>query len=117
MYTIRTYSMPQTVEEAAELCRKKAHTPLAGTLWTRLGNRRIGTAVDLSALPLRGIEETETGFTIGAMTTLRDVELDESLNEAYDGTFYEAVKDIVGVQLRNAATMGGAFGVALVFQM
>ncbi|HHX37401.1 MAG TPA: hypothetical protein GX717_05420, partial [Clostridiaceae bacterium] len=82
--------------------------PLAGTLWTRLGNRRIGTAVDLSALPLRGIKKTAAGFTIGAMTTLRDVELDEELNDAFDGVFRETVKDIVGVQLRHAATMGGS---------
>ena len=42
------------------------------------------------------------------MTTLRDIELHEGLNAYTGGAVAASVKDIVGVQFRNMATVGGS---------
>lgn len=108
MYTIREYVWPDSVETAARLNQKKQTTLLAGGIWTRLGQRRIGTAVDLSGLNLAGIRQTDEGFEIGAMTPLRAVECHSVLAAVYGSLFKDALSGIVGVQLRNAATVGGS---------
>ena len=58
-------------------------------------------AIDLSSLGLDQIEEKEDCFKIGAMVTLRELELHEQLNKATGNVLHDALKDIVGVQLRN----------------
>ena len=40
-----------------------------------MGNRNVGTAIDLSKLGLNEIKETEEEFQIGAMTSLRELEV------------------------------------------
>ena len=49
-------------------------------LWLRLGRGGVGTAIDLSGLGLDKMEETQTEFSIGAMSTLRQPEQHEGLN-------------------------------------
>lgn len=74
----------------------------------RLGSGMVNTAIDLSELGLDVIEETQEEFSIGAMATLRDLEIHQGLNEYTAGAIKNAVKDIVGVQFRNMATVGGS---------
>ena len=81
---------------------------MGGGIWMRLGSRRVATAIDLSACGLDQIEETETEFRIGAMCTLRQLERHAELNALVNNVFEFAVHDIVGVQLRNTATVGGS---------
>ncbi len=107
MLTIRNYVKAADLEEAWQLNQKKRNVILGGMLWLRMCNRSIDTAIDLSALGLDKIEESETEFSIGCMCTLRDLELHEGLY-AYSGAVRAAVKDIVGVQMRNLATVGGS---------
>lgn len=108
MLTIREYKRPDTIEEAWLLNQKKGNRVLGGMLWTRLEGPSIGTAIDLSGLSLEGIEEREDGFVIGAMTTLRELETSASLNQWTSGAVRECLRHIVGVQLRNMATLGGS---------
>ena len=91
MITIREYARPATLEEAWQLNQKRPNRVLGGMLWLKMEKISVGTAIDLSALGLDTIEETDTEFAIGAMATLR-----------------EAVRHIVGVQFRNCATVGGS---------
>jgi CO/xanthine dehydrogenase FAD-binding subunit len=77
-------------------------------LWLRLGSGNVNTAIDMSNLGLDTIEETEEQFAIGAMVTLRDLEKHENLNSYCNNAVSNAVKDIVGVQFRNMATVGGS---------
>ena len=77
-------------------------------LWLRLGKGSVGTAIDLCELGLNTIEETEEQFSIGAMATLRDLEMHDGLNAYSGNAVANAVKDIVGVQFRNMATVGGS---------
>ena len=108
MITIQNYVRVQSLEEGWELNQSKRNRILGGMLWLRLGSGNVNTAIDLSNLGLDTIEETEEQFSIGAMVTLRDLEMHESLNSYCNHAVTNAVKDIVGVQFRNMATVGGS---------
>ena len=104
-----TYVRVGNAAEAYELLQKNRNNKIAGGgIWMRLGSRRVATAIDLSACGLDQIEETETEFRIGAMCTLRQLERHVELNALVNHVFEFAVHDIVGVQLRNTATVGGS---------
>ena len=108
MITIQKYVRAQSLEEAWQLNQSKRNRIVGGMLWLRLGRSGIGTAIDLTDLGLDTIEETGEAFSIGAMTTLRQLEQHEGLNAYCDNAIKNAVKDIVGVQFRNMATLGGS---------
>ena len=108
MLTIKEYVRVKSLEEAWQLNQNKRNRILGGMLWLRLGRGTVNTAIDLCDLGLDKIEETEDAFSIGAMATLRDLENHAGLNAYTDGAVANAVKDIVGVQFRNMATVGGS---------
>lgn len=108
MITIQKYVRAQSLEEAWQLNQNKRNRVLGGMLWLRLGRGSVNTAIDLCDLGLNTIEETEDQFSIGAMVTLRDLEMHNGLNTYANGAVADAVKDIVGVQFRNMATVGGS---------
>ena len=108
MITIQKYVRAQSLEEAWQLNQNKRNRVLGGMLWLRLGRGGINTAIDLCDLGLDTIEESQEQFSIGAMATLRDIEMHEGLNTYAGGAIADAVKDIVGVQFRNMATVGGS---------
>ena len=108
MITIQKYVRAQSLEEAWQLNQNKRNRILGGMLWLRLGRGSIGTAIDLPELGLDKIEETPEAFSIGAMATLRDLEIHSGLNAYCGNAVCKAVKDIVGVQFRNMATVGGS---------
>ncbi len=105
----KNYARPETVEEAYELLRKgRMNRVLGGGVWLRLQDRRISTVIDLSACGLDKIEETEDSFVIGSMVTLHQLETHAAFNDATCHVFEHAVRDIVGTQMRNCATVGGS---------
>ena len=108
MLHIQKYVRAQSLEEAWTLNQKRRNRILGGMLWLRLGKGSIDTAIDLCDLGLNTIEENEREYRIGAMVTLRQLELHEGLNTYNHGAVKNAVKDIVGVQFRNMATVGGS---------
>ena len=57
---------------------------------------------------IREAAEMCGGYRIGAMVTLRQLEKHEGLNRLTDGAIKDCVRDIVGVQFRNLATVGGS---------
>lgn len=108
MLHIQKYVRAQSLEEAWTLNQKRRNRILGGMLWLRLGKGSIDTAIDLCDLGLNTIEENEREYRIGAMVTLRQLELHDGLNTYTHGAVKNAVKDIVGVQFRNMATVGGS---------
>ena len=108
MITIQKYVRAQSLEEAWQLNQNKRSRILGGMLWMRLGKGSVNTAIDLCDLGLNVIEETDEQFSIGAMATLRDIETHAGLNSYTNHAVANAVKDIVGVQFRNLATVGGS---------
>lgn len=108
MITIQKYIRPQSLDEAYQLNQSPNNRIVAGMLWLKTGSGNINTAIDLSDLGLDTIEETETEFKIGAMVSLRQIEQHAGLNAYTQNAVCSAVKDIVGVQFRNMATVGGS---------
>ena len=108
MMTIREYKRAESLEEAWQLNQKKNNRIIGGMIWLKMEKINVGTAIDLSGLGLDAIEETEEQFAIGAMVTLRQLELDAGLAAYTNGAVRESVRHIVGVQLRNLATVGGS---------
>lgn len=108
MVTIQKYVRAQSLEEAYTLNQSRRNRIIGGMLWLKMGNGSIGTAIDLCDLGLDTVEETESQFSIGAMATLRQLEQHEGLNDYTCGAMANALRDIVGVQFRNTATVGGS---------
>lgn len=108
MFTAENYVLAESLEQAYELNKARNATIVGGMLWLKMNRRKYKTLIDLSGLGLNTIEENEKEFSIGCMTTLRQVELHEGLEQAFCGGFRKAVEHIVGVQFRNSATMGGS---------
>ncbi len=109
MYTVKHYCMASSLDEAYKTLQENRNNILiGGNLWLRMGERRVNTAIDLSGLGLDTIEETDEGFRIGCMVSLRQLETHEGLHEAFGGLFKKALCPIVGVQFRNCARVGGS---------
>lgn len=108
MITIQKYIRAQSLEEAYQLNQTKNNRIVGGMLWLKMGTGNINTAIDLCDLGLNTIEETESEFSIGAMVSLRQLEQHEALKAYSQNAVSDAVKDIVGVQFRNMATVGGS---------
>lgn len=108
MIEIAKYVRAESLQQAYELNQKKSNAVIGGMLWLKMQRRRVNTAIDLSDLGLNTIEETPEEYRIGAMVTLRQLEQHAGLNELTGGAVRESVRDIVGVQFRNLATVGGS---------
>ncbi len=113
-----SYVKPSSVEEAYELNQKRSNRVIAGNMWLRLQNISVGTAIDISGLGLDAIERVEISgedttvkkseIRIGAMVSLREFETNEYINACAGNGVRDAFTSIVGVQFRNAATIGGS---------
>lgn len=108
MLRIKEYVKAESLSQAYELNQKRTNRILGGMLWMRMGDTQIQKAIDLSGLGLDTIEEDEKEYRIGCMVPLRELELHRGLNEMTGGMLRESLKDIVGVQFRNLATVGGS---------
>ena len=65
MIKIKDYVRVGSLEEAYELNQKRSACILGGMLWTKMGQRQVQTAIDLSGLGLDQIEESEEEFSMG----------------------------------------------------
>lgn len=108
MITIQNYVRAGSLEEAYQLNQSRTNRIIGGMLWLKMGRGNVNTCIDLCGLGLDTIEETGEAFSIGAMVTLRRLELHQGLNSYTQGAAAAAVRDIVGVQFRNLATIGGS---------
>jgi CO/xanthine dehydrogenase FAD-binding subunit len=107
---IKNIIRPKSLDEAYRSMLDQGAYPIAGGTWIRLGSRVIETALDLSTLDLRYIRTEKGKIELGAMTTLRDVELSAVLEKSYGSLFKTVVGPIVGVPMRNLITVGGTVG-------
>ena len=102
------YVKVTSLAEAYELCQKRSSLVVGGMVWLKMTNVTKRMVIDLSGLGLDRIEENEEDFSIGAMCSLRQLETHEGLNTYFGGIFKECTRHIVGVQMRNCATVGGS---------
>ncbi len=109
MLRFASYVRAANTDEALEVLRfRKGAKILGGGVWMRLSSRTVPCVIDLSDCGLDAIEEDEDAFRIGAMVSLRELERHEALNGACGGIFGAALRDVVGVQMRELATVGGS---------
>ncbi len=75
--------------------------------WLKNRSRGPAAVIDLEGLgELRGIQETEDGLEIGAMTTLTEIENSSVVQQRF-GLLAEAASRVASPQIRNAGTIGG----------
>lgn len=104
---IREYVKPDTLEEAYALLTKgKTNRILGGCTFLKRTNLKIGTAIDLAACGLDYIREMDTEVAVGAYTSLRTVETSEAILREFGPALRESMEHLIGVQLRNAITIG-----------
>lgn len=108
MFRAEDYVKVRDLDEAYELCQKRSSLIVGGMAWLKMTSVTKRVIVDLSGLGLDKIEETDREFKIGCMCTLRQLETHPGLNQYFNGIFKECTRHIVGVQLRNSATVGGS---------
>ena len=108
VFRAEDYVKVRDLEEAYELCQKRSSLVVGGMVWMKMTSVTKRVIVDLSGLGLDKIEETDEEFRIGCMCTLRQLETSEALNRYFEGIFKECTRHIVGVQMRNCATLGGS---------
>lgn len=107
------YRRAASVDEAIELLTAaEGARPLAGgqALIPLLKKREVapGTLVDISGIDaMRGIERTEAGARIGALTTHRQITNSPLLSEVAPALPAAVSKITGGIQVHNVATIGG----------
>lgn len=107
LITIKNYALANTLEEAYKILNEKRNNViLGGAAFLRMGSKKIETAIDLSKLHLKYIEENEEDIEIGAMTTFREIETNSALKKYFNGVLPKSVENIVGIQFRNVVTVG-----------
>lgn len=104
---IKEYLKPRSIHEAYELLREGA-VIIGGGAFLNLGEKQFNTALDLSALALKYIKENDSQVEIGAMATLSDIEKSSIVRQNFAGILSKTAASIMGVQLRNMATLGGS---------
>jgi len=101
------YKKPESMEEAYSLYELEGSEIIGGGAWLKLGNQTKALGIDLEKLGLNKIEDKEDGIYIGAMTNLYQLEESEILKDVYSGIISLSASKIMGVQVRNIATIGG----------
>ena len=104
---------PASVEGALNLLEEYRENgwALAGGMdslgWFKNRGKRPEAVIDLEGLDaLRGIDETDDGIEIGALTTLTEVERNPLIRERFS-LLSEAASKVASPQIRNAGTLGG----------
>ena len=104
---IQEYRRAASLEEAYELIAKgRANRIIGGCTFLKRTRMRIKTAVDLIDCGLDYIKDEADCVRIGAYTSLREIETSGIVREVAGDMLYEAVKHLIGVQLRSQITIG-----------
>ncbi|MCQ2802559.1 MAG: FAD binding domain-containing protein [Bacilli bacterium] len=106
---IKEYYRASSLEEAySKLQEDPSNALVAGGLWIKKVNQNHNTLIDLSTLGLNKISEKSDAVEVGALVTLRDFESSPIVNSLYGGAIAFAIREIMGVNFRNLATIGGS---------
>lgn len=104
---IKDYVRPSSMEEAYRMLLLPGSRALGGGAFMQISGARMETGVDLSKLGLDFIQEKDETIEIGSMTTLHEIQQNGILDKYYNGYFSSCISRIMGVQIRNIATIGG----------
>jgi len=100
---------PQDFATALEIFKKdKDSVILGGTTFLRLSEKKYSTGIDLSGLGLKYVKEVDDQIEIGAYTSLRTIETDPIIKKYFGKLIPKSLENLIGIQFRNNATIGGA---------
>lgn len=102
------FVQPDNLKSALEILKKDSSSViLGGTTFLRLADRKYSIGIDLSDLDLDYIKEVDDQIEIGAYTSLRTIETDSLINKYFGNLLPKSVENIIGIQFRDNATIGG----------
>lgn len=106
---VNEYYRASSLEDAYQkLQESPKNAILAGGLWMKKMGQSYDALIDLSKLGLDQIKETKEEVIVGAMVTQRDFESSPIVNFLFAGAPAFAVREVMGVNFRNIATIGGS---------
>lgn len=106
---VNEYYRASSLEDAYQkLQESPKNAILAGGLWMKKMGQSYDTLIDLSKLELDKISETKDEVVVGSMVTQRDFEDSKIVSFLFAGAPAFAVREVMGVNFRNIATIGGS---------
>ncbi len=113
---VSDYLKPNNLEEAYELLLSEGkNLIIAGGAWIKLAVKSADRFVSLEKLGLDRIDINDDQIVIGSMTTLRAIETNQAITNLCDGILSKACGNIMGINVRNIATIGGSIMGRLAF--
>lgn len=105
---VNEYYRASSLEDAYQkLQASPKNAILAGGLWMKKMGQSYDSLIDLSKLGLDKISETKDEVVVGSMVTQRDFEDSKIASFLFAGAPAFAVREVMGVNFRNLATIGG----------
>lgn len=105
---IKEFIRPDSLQQANELLSSEGAVIVGGGAFMHLIDMEVNKAIDLQNLGLDYIKGSNEQIEIGAMTTLRELEVNNITKQNFNGILSKASASIMGVQVRNMATVGGS---------
>ena len=106
---VNEYYRASSLEDAYQkLQASPKNAIVAGGLWMKKMGQSYDSLIDLSKLGLDKISETKDEVIVGSMVSQRDFEDSKIVSFLYAGAPAFAVREVMGVNFRNLATIGGS---------
>lgn len=106
---IKEYFKPKSVTQAYEVLQAGNNNRIiGGGAWVKISLKKVDTLISLDDLGLDYINEVDGYYEIGSMTSLRDLEVHAGIKEIGNGLLSKAISSVMGVTIRNIATIGGS---------
>ena len=103
------FVQPKNLKTALVMLKEDSNSViLGGTTFLRLSDKKYSTGIDLSNLGLNYIKENNNQIEVGAYTSLRTIETDPIINKYFGDLLPKSLENLIGIQFRNNATIGGA---------
>ncbi|MDY0317093.1 MAG: FAD binding domain-containing protein [Candidatus Izemoplasmatales bacterium] len=106
---IKEFLKPKSLDEAFEVLSASSNNRIiGGGAWIKISLKKVDTLISLEELDLNYIKEENDFYEIGSMTSLRDLEVHDGIKSLASGILSQAISNIMGVTVRNIATIGGS---------
>lgn len=105
---IKNYYVPTSLDDALFVLNQSPDNHVfAGGAWIKNTIKKMDTAIELSSLVGSTIKEYPDIIEIKAMCTLHELEASPILNHYFGGIVAKASQSIMGITVKNIATIGG----------
>ena len=106
---VNEYYRASSLEDAyLKLQEDPKNAILGGGLWMKKLGQSYNALIDLSSLGLDKISETEDEVVVGSLVSQREFENSPVIRKLYNDAISFATREVMGVNFRNIATVGGS---------